>query len=314
MYVNSAFPGVNMAVPNFQSFFLPLLKYSSDRETHNSQEAYAAMAQHFKMSDGDLKEMLPSGKQTTFKNRMAWAKSYLTKALLLESPKRGLFRITDRGLNLLAEKPSIIRVKQLKQYAEFLDFHTSASKDDRENGSSGDEETTSTPEETFERAYQELRHSLATELLAQVLSNSPEFFEHLVVNLLVKMGYGGSIKDAGQAMGRSGDEGIDGIIKEDKLGLDVIYIQAKRWQGSVGRPEIQKFVGALHGQRAKKGVFITTGTFTREAGHYVSTIDPKVVLIDGSRLVDLMIDYNLGVSTVDTYEIKKIDSDFFLEE
>jgi restriction system protein len=202
----------------------------------------------------------------------------------------------------------------LKRYPEFVDFHTAGNKQDRGVETPSEQEQTATPEEIFENAYQELRGSLANELLTQISKNSPEFFEHLVVKLLVKMGYGGSIKDAGQAIGQSGDEGIDGIIKEDKLGLDVIYIQAKRWQGSVGRPEVQKFVGALHGQRAKKGVFITTGAFTRDTEQYVSTIDPKVVLIDGNRLVDLMIDHNLGVSIVDAYEIKKIDSDFFFEE
>ena len=303
-----------MAVPDFQSFFLPLLKFSSDGETHSLKNAYVVMAENFKMSDADLREMLPSGKQTTFKNRVAWANVYLAKALLLDRPERGFFRITERGKELLSENPAKLRVKQLKQYPEFVDFHKPGSKQGKDDDNSGDEERTSTPEEIFESVYQELRDSLASELLSHISNNSPEFFEHLVVKLLVKMGYGGSIKDAAQAMGRSGDEGIDGIIKEDKLGLDVIYIQAKRWQGSVGRPEIQKFVGALHGQRAKKGVFITTGTFTRDAEQYVSTIDPKVVLIDGSRLVDLMIDHNMGVSTVDTYEIKKIDTDFFLEE
>lgn len=304
-----------MAVPDFQSFFLPLLKFAADGKDHTPAETYDAMAMHFKLSNEDLKEMLPSGKQTTFKNRVAWAKVYLSKAMLLESPKRGIFRITERGKGLLAENPETLRVKQLKKFSEFSNFHTSGNKQDKTDESfSEPEETTSTPEETFEKVYQELRNSLTDELLNQVTSNSPEFFEKLVVKLLVKMGYGGSIKDAGKAIGKSGDEGIDGIIKEDKLGLDVIYIQAKRWQGSVGRPEIQKFVGALHGQRAKKGVFITTGPFTKDAESYVSTIDPKVVLIDGNRLVDLMIDYNMGVSIVDSYEIKKIDTDFFLEE
>ena len=303
-----------MAVPDFQSFFLPLLKFCSDGKTHSAKEAHAAMAKHFKLSEDDQKEMLPSGKQATFKNRVAWAKVYLSKALLLENPKRGIFCITERGKKLLRANPDALRVKHLKQFSEFVDFHTSSNKHDKDDANAGDEERTATPEEIFESAYQELRRSLASELLVHISSNTPEFFEHLVVKLLVKMGYGGSIKDAGQAIGRSGDEGIDGIIKEDKLGLDVIYIQAKRWQGPVGRPEVHKFVGALHGQRAKKGVFITTGAFTKDAEQYVSTIDPKVVLIDGNRLVDLMIDYNLGVSTVDTYEIKKIDSDFFLEE
>lgn len=272
------------------------------------------MVDHFGLSQEDRKEMLPSGKQVTYKNRIAWARAYLTKALLLESPKRGFFRITERGQQLLKSNPANLRVKHLKQFPEFVDFHTSSNRQDKGGESLRDEERTATPEEIFENSYQELRRNLANELLNQVAKNTPEFFENLVVKLLVKMGYGGSIKDAGQAIGKGGDEGNDGIIKEDKLGLDVIYIQAKRWQGSVGRPEVQKFVGALHGQRAKKGVFITTGTFTKDAEQYVSTIDPKVVLIDGDRLVDLMIDYNLGVSLVDTYEIKKMDSDFFFEE
>ena len=303
-----------MSVPDFQSFFLPLLRFSSDGETHSAKEAFGAMAEHFKLSEDDLKEMLPSGKQTKFKNRVTWAKVYLSKALLLENPKRGFFRITERGRDVLRTNPADLRINHLKQYPEFVDFHTSSSKQDSGADKSGGEERIATPEETFETAYQELRSSLASELLSHVSKNTPDFFEQLVVKLLVKIGYGGSIKDAGQAIGRSGDEGIDGIIKEDKLGLDVIYIQAKRWQGAVGRPEVQKFVGALHGQRAKKGVFITTGAFTRDAEQYVATIDPKVVLIDGNRLVELMIDHNLGVSTVDSYEIKKIDSDFFLEE
>lgn len=303
-----------MPVPDFQSFFLPLLQFASDEKKHSYTEAYEVLARHFKLSEADLKELLPSGKQATFKNRVSWARLYLLKALLLEYPERGFFRITQRGKDLLASNPESVRVKDLRQYPEFVAFHQAGNKQGKAADTHRQEERTATPEEVFEKAYQELRGNLADELLAQIKNNSPEFFEHLVVRLLVKMGYGGTVKDAGQAMGRSGDEGIDGIIKEDKLGLDVIYIQAKRWQGTVGRPEVQKFVGALHGQRAKKGVFITTGIFTKEAEQYVSTIDPKVVLIDGSRLVELMIDHSLGVSTVDTYEIKKIDSDFFVEE
>lgn len=303
-----------MAIPDFQSFFLPLLQFCADGKPHSAQEAYGVMAEYFRMGADDLQEMLPSGKQTTFNNRVAWAKVYLAKALLLESPKRGLFQITARGRELLQTKPATLRVPQLKQYPEFLDFHAPGAKPDKTATSVRDEERSATPEEIFETTYQELSSRLAGELLSQIVTNSPRFFEDLVIKLLVKMGYGGSIKDASEVRGRSGDEGIDGTIKEDKLGLDVIYIQAKRWQGSVGRPEIQKFVGALHGQRAKKGVFITTGSFTKEAEQYVATIDPKVVLIDGNRLVSLMIDYNLGVSTVDSYEIKRIDSDFFLEE
>jgi restriction system protein len=306
-----------LAIPDFQSFFLPMLKLAADGTTHSLQEAYSVLAKHFNLTREDQQEMLPSGTQAIYKNRIAWARTYLTKAVLLDSPKRGFFRITARGKELLASDPSILRVNQLKQYPEFVEFHGQGA--DRVKHSkdyvevAGGEEKSSTPDEIFEMAYQELRSGLATELLSLVADNSPDFFEKLVVKLLVKMGYGGSIIDAGQAIGRSGDEGIDGIIKEDKLGLDVIYIQAKRWQGSVGRPEIQKFVGALHGQRAKKGVFITTGSFTKDAQQYVATIDPKVVLIDGGRLVELMIDHNLGVSIADIYEIKKVDSDFFAE-
>lgn len=303
-----------MAVPDFQSFFLPLLKFTSDGVIHSSKKSYVAMVEHFNLSEEDQKEMLPSGKQATYKNRVAWARAYLKKALLIESPARGSFCITDRGKQLLKSNPQTLRVKDLKQFPEFVKFHQSGYKNNETVVTLDREESVSTPEESFEKAYQGLRSGLADELLQQILANSPDFFERLVVMLLVEMGYGGSIKDAGEAIGRSGDEGIDGIIKEDKLGLDVIYIQAKRWQGAVGRPEIQKFVGALHGKRAKKGVFITTSTFTKEAHQYVSNIDPKVVLIDGSSLVELMIDYNQGVSTVDTYEIKKIDLDFFIED
>jgi restriction system protein len=302
-----------MAVPDFQSFLLPLLKLAADGKEHSIAEAREALVRYFKLSDEDLSQMLPSGKQATFNNRVQWAKVYLSKALLLDNPKRGTFALTERGRALLDENHAELKKKDLFRYPEFVAFDKGTGGDSGGDTGSGGV-TPATPEEVLENAFQEIRNSLADEIITQVQNNTPQFFERLVVKLLVKMGYGGSIKDAGQAMGRSGDEGIDGIIKEDKLGLDVIYIQAKRWQGSVGRPEIQKFVGALHGQRAKKGVFITTGTFTKDAAQYVSTIDPKVVLIDGKGLVDLMIDYNMGVSTVDSYEIKKIDSDFFLED
>ena len=295
-----------MSLPDYQSFFLPLLQFTSDGKEHNAKEARESIAKVFNLSDEDLKEMLPSGKQTRFANRLAWAKIYLSKAGLLETPKRGIFCITERGRSVLAEKPEKLNIGYLKKYPEFQKFHTPSPKTK--------EYPPNTPEEVLEQAYQNLHNELASELMEHVLNNPPEFFERLVVQLLVKMGYGGSIKDAGQAIGRSSDEGIDGIIKEDKLGLDVIYIQAKRWQGNVGRPEIQKFVGALQGQRAKKGVFITTSTFSSEARQYVSQIDTKVILLDGEQLVDIMIDYDLGVSTVDTYKVKKIDMDFFIEE
>ena len=304
-----------MAVPEFQAFLLPLLQLAADGNIHTLQEAYVAMAKHFHLSEEDQQTLLPSGKQVVYKNRVSWARSFLGKALLLESPKRGQFSLSERGKKLLAENPETLRVKHLMKYPEFKKFQMAKpGKNRKTERSDSIEEQTTTPEEIFEAAFQELQGSLADELIQQITNNSPDFFERLVVNLLVKMGYGGSIKDAGQALGRSGDEGIDGIIKEDKLGLDIIYIQAKRWQGTVGRPEIQKFVGALHGQQARKGVFITTSGFSKEAEQYASGIDPKVVLVDGNRLVELMIDYDLGVSTVDTYRIKRIDTDFFIEE
>lgn len=301
-----------MAVPDFQSFFRPLLEFASDGEEHSTAEAREALKTAMNISEEDLTELLPSGRQTKYENRINWAKSYSVQAKLLESPKRGRFRITNRGRELLAQGHNRIDVKILNQYPEFVEFH-SAKPDDpsiKEVDTSQEE----TPEESLQKAHASIRLDLAGGLLNKIKSNSPKFFELLVVDLMIALGYGGSRADAGKSIGQSGDEGIDGIIKEDKLGLDVIYLQAKRWEGSVGRPEIQKFVGALHGKRAKKGVFITTGTFTAEAANYVATIDPKVILIDGRMLADLMIDYTLGVSTSVNYEIKKMDSDYFEED
>ena len=220
-----------------------------------------------------------------------------------------------RGLDVLKKKPSSINVKFLKQFSEFVEFQTSKREDEIETETS-EEQSIQTPEESLETAYQKIRKSLASELINKVVELSPAFFEKLVVELLVKMGYGGSIKDAGKAMGKSGDEGIDGTIKEDKLGLDIIYIQAKRWKPGnvVGRPELQKFVGALAGQGAKKGIFITTSNFTKEAIEYTPRNETKIVLIDGHQLAQLMIDYNLGCTPQQTYEVKKIDSDYFGDE
>jgi restriction system protein len=250
-----------------------------------------------------------------FYNRTAWAKTYLKKAGLIDSPKQGIVVISKRGLDVLKKKPSSINVKFLKQFSEFVEFQTSKREDEIET-ETNDEQSTQTPEELLETAYQKIRKSLASELINKVVELSPAFFEKLVVELLVKMGYGGSIKDAGKAMGKSGDEGIDGTIKEDKLGLDIIYIQAKRWKPGnvVGRPELQKFVGALAGQGAKKGIFITTSNFTKEAIEYTPRNETKIVLIDGHQLAQLMIDYNLGCTPQQTYEVKKIDSDYFGEE
>lgn len=303
-----------MAVPDFQSLMLPLLRVAADGREHPLAEARETLAVEFKLSDADRDEPLPSGRQSKFSNRVAWAKSYLQQAGLLSSPRRGHFQISDRGRSVLNNPPPKIDIKFLEQYPEFVEFRAPKSEvaGIPVEVPSGEPEP-ETPEEALEAAYLKMRVGLASELLSRVKAASAQFFERLVVELLLKMGYGGSRRDAGQAIGRSGDEGIDGVISEDRLGLDVVYLQAKKWEGTVGRPEIQRFVGALHGKRARKGVFITTGTFSTEAIGYVEHIDPKVVLIDGRRLAELMMDSDVGVNTSATYNVKRVDSDYFDE-
>ncbi len=302
-------------IPDYQSLMLPLLEYISDGKEYRMRDVTDALAVRFSVTEDEQKELLPSGAAPVFYNRTAWAKTYLKKAGLLDSPKQGVVVISKRGLEVLKEKPMSINVKYLKQFSEFLEFQSNK-RDEEIESNKFEEQYTQTPEEQLESAYQGIRSSLASELISKVVDLSPAFFEKLVVELLVKMGYGGSIKDAGKAMGKSGDEGIDGTIKEDKLGLDIIYIQAKRWTPGnvVGRPELQKFVGALAGQGAKKGIFITTSTFTKEALEYTPRNETKIVLIDGKQLAQLMIDYNLGCTTQQIYELKKVDSDYFGEE
>lgn len=306
-----------MAIPDYQTCMLPFLRFLGDNSEHSLRDTEESLAKHFDLTDSERVELLQSGQQGIFKNRIGWARTYLKKAGLLEAPRRGVFKITDRGLTALATNPNRIDAKFLEQFPEFIEFRE-ASKVSSEIKFNTDLKdtvpvTTATPEEAIELAYQGLREQLAQELLAVVLTCSPTFFEQLVVDLLVKMGYGGSRRDAGERIGQTGDGGIDGIIKEDRLGLDAIFIQAKRWQGSVGRPEIQKFVGALQGQRARKGVFITTSWYTAEAIDYASRIDTKVVLLDGKALSALMIDFDIGVSASASYVVKRIDSDYFEE-
>jgi len=302
-------------IPDYQSIMLPLLEFISDGKEYKMRFVTDELAIKFGLTEEEQKELLPSGVAPVFYNRTAWAKTYLKKAGLIDSPKQGVVVISKRGLDVLKKKPSSINVRFLKQFSEFVEFQTTKRDDDIET-ETNDEQSTQTPEELLETAYQKIRKSLASELINKVVELSPAFFEKLVVELLVKMGYGGSIKDAGKAMGKSGDEGIDGTIKEDKLGLDIIYIQAKRWKPGnvVGRPELQKFVGALAGQGAKKGIFITTSNFTKEAIEYTPRNETKIVLIDGHELAQLMIDYNLGCTPQQTYEVKKLDSDYFGEE
>jgi restriction system protein len=304
-----------MPIPDYQSIFLPLLKLASNGEEHALRSAVDRLADRFGLDESERKELLPSGQQEIFTNRVGWASTYLKKAGLLESTRRGYFRITDRGRKVLGTEPAAIDNEFLNRFPEFVAFRTRRTKPKTQGTAKpidGDDDD-ATPEELIEASHQKLRDDLADEIIQQILDCTPAFFERLVVDLLVRMGYGGSRKDAGQAIGRSGDEGIDGIIKEDRLGLDVIYLQAKRWQGPVGRPEIQKFVGALHGQRARKGIMITTSSFTADAVSYAGNIENKVVLIDGEDLAKFMIDSGVGVSTVASYEIKRIDSDYFLD-
>lgn len=298
-------------IPDFQKIMLPLLKYAEDGQEHHIRDAIEHLADEFNLSEEERRELLPSGQQAVFDNRVGWARTYLKKAGLIASTKRGYFKITKRGLKVLKDRPTEINAKYLEQFPEFVQFRTTkVVKEDVE----GKELEELTPEELMEIGSQRLQKELASELLDRIKKCSPTFFEKLVVELLVKMGYGGSRVDAGKAIGRTRDEGIDGIIKEDKLGLDIIYIQAKKWENQVSSSEIQKFAGALQGQRAKKGIFITTSTFSNSAIEYVSKIENKIILIDGEHLAQLMIEHNIGVSTTAKYEIKKIDTDYFSEE
>ncbi len=302
-----------MAIPDYQTCMLPFLRFLGDGQEHTLRDSEESLAEHFNLTPAERAELLPSGQQGIFKNRIGWARTYLKKAILLESPKRGVFKITDRGGKILASNPNRIDIKFLEQFPEFIEFREISKPESGTSTAAEIAPSKTTPEESIELAHLGLREQLAQELLLRIMACSPTFFEQLVVELLVKMGYGGSRRDAGERIGQTGDGGIDGIIKEDRLGLDTIFIQAKRWQGTVGRPEIQKFVGALQGQRAKKGVFITTSSYTAEATDYVTRIDIKVVLIDGKRLADLMIDFDVGVSVAASYVVKRIDSDYFEE-
>jgi restriction system protein len=295
--------GVAVPIPDFQTIMKPLLQVASDGKQHSNREAREVLASTFKLSDEDKNALLPSGRQGVFVNRVAWAKAYLQQAGLLETPQRGHFRITER-----------ITISFLQRFPEFAEFRSPARKPKATQIEANIEEEARTPEETLEAAHLRLRTELAAELLSRVKASSPRFFEQLVVELLLKMGYGGSREEAGEAVGAAGDEGIDGVISEDRLGLDTIYLQAKRWEGKVGRPEIQKFVGALQGKRARKGVFITTGSFSADAQDYAQSIESKVVLIDGQQLAEFMIDFNVGVDSVISYDVKKIASDYFDED
>ncbi|MBM3823922.1 MAG: restriction endonuclease [Verrucomicrobia bacterium] len=303
-----------MPIPDYQACMLPLLRFAADGKEHPLKEAVAALAGEFRLTDAEKNEYLRSGQQTVFQNRVSWARTYMKKAGLLASPRRGYLAITERGCSVIAEKPGAIDVDFLERFPEFFEFKSLRHEKEElptDGSSVAPGDVGKTPHEALESAYDRLRSELAAEILSTIKVSEPALFEEVVVDLIVKMGYGGSRKDAGQAIGRRGDEGIDGIIKEDRLGLDIIYIQAKRWDATIGRPEIQKFAGALDGQRAKKGIFITTSDFSRDAEDYVSRIDKKIILIDGQTMARLMIDFGVGVTSVSTYEVKKLDSDYF---
>jgi restriction system protein len=307
-----------MAIPDFQTLMLPLLKFIRDGIEHTITEAVIELGKEFSLTKEELEEMLPSRNQRVFYNRVTWAKARLKMASLVENTSTGKFQITSRGQEILNQNPARIDLKFLRQIPEYIEFNknwkSKLQSINNDNAEINESIETQTPDVALEISYQNIRKALAQDLLSRVKKCTPKFFETLVVKLLVKMGYGGSLEDAGRVVGKGGDEGIDGIIKEDKLGLDVIYIQAKRWDGNVGRQEIQRFVGALAGQGAKKGVFITTSRFTPDAKNYLPRNETKVVLINGEQLSELMIDYNVGVTLYETYEIKRLDNDFFDEE
>jgi restriction system protein len=313
-----------MAIPDYQSVMLPLLKFADDGVAHRFVDACLFLANEFHLSDEEKEEVLPSGQQKIYCNRIGWARTYLKQAGLLDTPRRGFLKITDRGNVVLLTNPPTIDNKFLSQFAEFNEFrakgrnkaieNTSMESKPQATGMIAEDIDATTPEEAFENAYERLKSELLAEIIDNLKSCGPALFEKIVIEVLVRMGYGGSLQDAGKAVGKSHDGGIDGIINEDRLGLDSIYIQAKRWQSVVGRPEIQKFAGALSERHARKGVFITTSYFSKEAIDCVLYHDTKIILIDGKQLAGYMIEFNVGVSTIAEFTLKKIDVDYFFPE
>lgn len=293
---------------------LPVLKAIQDGREWHVRDVIDKLAEQFKLTEAERAQRQPSGTNRLFDNRVHWAKKYLKEAKLLTAPRRAHVQLSDRGAQLLQSQPASLNTQSLREIPEFADWENKTGSEPVPPAARNlnDTKTSVTPEDQIEAAYVTLRNILAEELLDHVKSATSDFFEQLVVDLLLKMGYGGSRTESGHTTQRSGDDGIDGTIYEDRLGLDIIYLQAKRWtENTIGRPEIQKFVGALQGQRARKGIFITTSQFSREAVDYVSRIEPRVVLIDGKRLAELMIDFGIGVSTSRYYELKRVDIDYF---
>lgn len=301
-----------MSIPDFQTLMRPLLAMHGDQKEHINRDLVNALAQQFSLTEEERREMLPSGRAKMFDNRVGWAKTYIANAGLIEAPKRGSSVITKRGLAFLSEHEGRITIKVLAELSGIKPLREKPRTSIPEIDMPSDDGI-ETPEEAFENAYLKIRADVERKIIQKILANPPEFLERVIIDLVVKMGYGGNRKDAGEAIGRSGDEGIDGIIKEDPLGLDIIYLQAKRYEGTVGRPDIQKFAGALQGQRAKKGIFISTSSYSKEARDFASKIDTKIILIDGPMLARLMFDHGVGVSVNTVYEAKRIDTDYFDE-
>lgn len=303
-----------MPIPDYQTLMLPVLELASKGET-SVPLAEAEIAALFGLTDDEREQMLPSGKQRVLHNRIHWAKFYLTKAGLLESPRRGRFAITAAGAQVLASAPASLDTKQLLNIPAFRDFYRGEDGVEPVTPTNEAEPPSATPEEVVEAAYRALHAALRTELLDRILQNSPGFFEQVIVDLLVAMGYGGSHRNASEQLGKSGDGGVDGVINEDVLGLDRVYVQAKRYsQGTIGRPEIQAFTGSLVGLGASKGVFVTTSTFSQQAIEFASRIPQRVILIDGKRLTELMVEHGVGVRSSRVLEFKRLDEDFFSEE
>lgn len=301
-----------MSVPDFQTVMRPLLVAVADGHPHSNKEIREALTEHFGLTQEDLDERIPSGRAKTFQNRVGWATTYLYRTGLLERPKRSTYKITERGLTVLNENPDLVNLKVLDQFDELQEFRRAkGSGTTVELPADATSDSDRTPEEQIEAASHALRTALAADLLDRVYEKSPDFFEQLVLDVLHAMGYGGSGDESVQKLGQSGDEGVDGVIREDELGLDLIYVQAKRWKNPVGRPEIQKFFGALHGKRATKGVFITTSSFTSEATIYAEGVSPRVILVDGPMLARLMVEHGVGVTVARSYKIKRVDLDYF---
>ncbi|WP_119257089.1 restriction endonuclease [Shinella zoogloeoides] len=310
-----------MSIPDYQSLMLPVLRLAAEGEKRVA-DVEDRIANDLGLTQDEREELLPSGRQRVLHNRIHWAKFYMTKAGLLASPARGRFVATDDGKAILAANPDRIDVKLLLQRPDFREFYKNANGSDANGGEAAKVQTphpdtdATTPEEQIEAAYQAVLTALRADLLDRISQNSPAFFEGLIVDLLVAMGYGGSRKNAAEQLGRSGDGGVDGVVNEDRLGLDRVYVQAKRYapSNSVGRPDVQAFVGSLVGLGATKGVFVTTSTFSQQARDFVKHLSQRVILIDGQRLTDLMIEHDVGVRISRAIAFKRLDEDFFTEE